>query len=293
MWRPDILALAERLTSEFGLEFEATSKAASENWPGFELRPAGMRREVSFAVDVTLGWRSIAVKLVPGAFAGPLVSAMGMADEGARDTFLKLAALCTSSRAAVTLTVDGRELDLQSDSSWPADWRRVALVLVKSPAVVNTEDYTANDAELGLWTRRYLNLALALMPLEELETSSPLDPEGLPEGAKIRIEVNRYERSRINRAACLELKGSSCIVCRFNFGKAFGSHGEGFIHVHHIVPVSQIGAGYLINPATDLVPLCPNCHAMAHRFDPPATVEFLRGIRFGSAADSDGTTVSS
>lgn len=279
MWRPDIAALADRLTREFGLEFEAASKPPAADWPSFELRPAGVRREISFAVDVALGWRSITLALVPGAFAGPLVSAMGLADEGAQDTFLELAALCTGSRATISLAVDGKELDLQRKDSWPTVWRRLSLVLVKSPAVVNTEDDVANDAELALWTRRYLSLALALMPIEELESDSPLNPDGLPEGARVQIEVNRYERSRINRAACLELHGNSCVVCSFNFGSEFGSHGEGFIHVHHVVPVSKIGVGYLINPATDLVPLCPNCHAMAHRFYPPATVETLRALR--------------
>ena len=40
--------------------------------------------------------------------------------------------------------------------------------------------------------------------------------------------------------------------------------GEGFIHVHHIKPIAEIGTSYVINPATDLVPVCPNCHAMLH-----------------------------
>ena len=41
--------------------------------------------------------------------------------------------------------------------------------------------------------------------------------------------------------------------------------GKGFIHVHHIVPIHTIGKGYKVDPSTDLVPVCPNCHAMLHR----------------------------
>ena len=45
----------------------------------------------------------------------------------------------------------------------------------------------------------------------------------------------------------------------------YGELGQGFIHVHHIVPISKIGKEYKIDPINDLVPVCPNCHAMLHR----------------------------
>ena len=40
---------------------------------------------------------------------------------------------------------------------------------------------------------------------------------------------------------------------RFDFQSAYGALGRDFIHVHHKVPVSLIGAEYVINPVTDLV----------------------------------------
>jgi 5-methylcytosine-specific restriction protein A len=204
---------------------------------------------------------------------------MGEADRGARATFRALAEVCMSARATVSLNVNGIGVDPLDAPGWPPDWRRASLTLVKSPAVVNTEDHDANDRELRKWTHRYFSLALALMPVEELEPDPPRDLEGLPEGARIRIETNRYERSRINRAACIEIHGDSCLACDFNFGEVYGEIGQGYIHVHHVTPVSQLGPNYHINPASDLVPLCPNCHGMAHRFDPPASIEMLRRIR--------------
>jgi 5-methylcytosine-specific restriction protein A len=45
----------------------------------------------------------------------------------------------------------------------------------------------------------------------------------------------------------------------------YGEIGKGFIHVHHIVPIHKIGKEYKINYIEDLVPVCPNCHAMLHR----------------------------
>jgi 5-methylcytosine-specific restriction protein A len=54
--------------------------------------------------------------------------------------------------------------------------------------------------------------------------------------------------------------------------------------VHHLIPVSKLGEGYRINPKTDLVPLCPTCHGVAHRRTPPWTIEELREMIARAAA---------
>jgi len=41
--------------------------------------------------------------------------------------------------------------------------------------------------------------------------------------------------------------------------------------------ISSISKGYEVDPENDLVPVCPNCHAMLHRHDPPYTVAELKG----------------
>ena len=55
-----------------------------------------------------------------------------------------------------------------------------------------------------------------------------------------------------------------------------GEIGKNFIHVHHLTPISTIGKEYELNVDTDLVPVCPNCHYMLHRKDPPYTIEELK-----------------
>jgi predicted HNH restriction endonuclease len=95
---------------------------------------------------------------------------------------------------------------------------------------------------------------------------------------RIFIEVNIYERSAINRQVCIIINGCICKVCAFDFEKTFGAIGSGFIHVHHVVPVSMLGEGYLIDPSKDLVPVCPNCHAMLHKSNPPYTIEKIKKI---------------
>lgn len=85
------------------------------------------------------------------------------------------------------------------------------------------------------------------------------------EGAKKTIIVNQYERNPMARQKCIEANGCRCKVCGMDFEEIYGEIGRGFIHVHHIVPISTIGETYQIDPVNDLIPVCPNCHAMLHR----------------------------
>ncbi|MEZ8547374.1 HNH endonuclease [Vibrio sp. T3Y01] len=101
---------------------------------------------------------------------------------------------------------------------------------------------------------------------------------GYFEGALQTVKVNRFERNQKARDVCISHHGASCKVCDINFVQTYGNLGAGFIHVHHIVPISEICNEYEIDPVNDLVPVCPNCHAMLHRKTPPLTVEQLREI---------------
>jgi len=73
-----------------------------------------------------------------------------------------------------------------------------------------------------------------------------------------------------------------------NFADRYGEIGDGFIHVHHLRPISSIGAEYVIDPISDLRPLCPNCHAMVHRRAPAITIEELREVLRLRVAGEDG-----
>lgn len=114
--------------------------------------------------------------------------------------------------------------------------------------------------------------------------NQPLPEEILPsdkyaEGAVREILTNAYERDEKARREAIRHHGCACKVCGFDFESAYGSIGYGFIHVHHIVPLSSIGKEYIVNPKTDLVPVCPNCHAMIHRKRPPFLVEEMRVLK--------------
>lgn len=101
-------------------------------------------------------------------------------------------------------------------------------------------------------------------------------PERYFEGASKGISVNSYERNREARKKCIEYHGYICAVCSFDFKKFYGEIGTDYIHVHHIVSLHAIKEAYEVNPVKDLIPVCPNCHAMIHRTQPVLTVEQLK-----------------
>ncbi|MFT3882758.1 MAG: HNH endonuclease [Gemmatales bacterium] len=127
---------------------------------------------------------------------------------------------------------------------------------------------------------------------EEVDTS-----QKIIEGAKYQITVNVYERDPLARQLCIEKHGTNCAICGFSFGAVYGPVAVGFVHVHHLRPLSEIGEEYEINPIEDLRPVCPNCHAVLHRRVPAYSIEevqvFIRqqsnlGKAFGGWADSEG-----
>lgn len=98
------------------------------------------------------------------------------------------------------------------------------------------------------------------------------------EGAGQKVVVNRYERDKKAREACIEYWQAKCSVCDFRFVDMYGELGKDFIHVHHIMPLSEISESYQVNPKEHLRPVCPNCHAMLHKRKPPYGIEELREI---------------
>ena len=106
-------------------------------------------------------------------------------------------------------------------------------------------------------------------------------PEQVPsgeyrEGAVRQVLVNAYEGDRAARRACIEYHGLACAVCGLRLEERYGRLGAGFIHVHHVVPISGLGPDYKLDSIEDLRPVCPNCHAILHRQRPPLSIEELR-----------------
>lgn len=110
-------------------------------------------------------------------------------------------------------------------------------------------------------------------------------PEEIPqvaatfsEGSATTISINKYERNVTARKICIEHYGCACQICKFDFYKFYGNLGEGLIHVHHLKPLAQIGEGYQVDPIKDLIPVCPNCHAVIHRKKETISVDDIKLI---------------
>jgi 5-methylcytosine-specific restriction protein A len=85
------------------------------------------------------------------------------------------------------------------------------------------------------------------------------------EGKKKLYYTTKYERNPYNKAVAILLHGTTCMVCGFNFEKVYGEVGLNYIEVHHIIPLSSRDEEISINPKTDFVCACSNCHRMIHR----------------------------
>ncbi len=271
--------LAERVSVETGLAFTGSEGRDNDGRRWFELLPAEHPAGQTFTLRTVVGWRRIDVHFRPGNFAADLVEAMRAVDETGRHTFRSVLGACCDAGAEVGLTVNGVASDLGDEAIWAVPWRSFGLVISKGMLSINEGDVEADMLQIDLWTSRAAAAIFALLPLEvNLDDAEEESREviGLPEGAKTRIEVNRYERDRRNRAAALAIHGYCCKACDMEMGGRYGPAAAGLIEVHHVTPVSELGPGYIINPKTDLTPLCPNCHSVAHRRSPPYSVVELR-----------------
>lgn len=137
----------------------------------------------------------------------------------------------------------------------------------------------------GHWTLAGLINAPDIYPDEALPDSP------FKEGASKKVTVNRYERNEKARLACLKHYGYSCKACSFNFEKTFGVLGRQQIHVHHTIPISTLGVDYQVDPIEHLVPLCPNCHHMVHRREPPFSITELKLMLDAASSESEPSRI--
>ena len=239
------------------------------------LRPSDLEEGNGFAIIVSRTARQIEASFKADNFAGRLIRKMSQVDASARGTFNVLLEQARKDVNHIYLEVSGSSVEALPESGEP--WSGFGLDVTCRLPGAKLSEVALMDVALKV-ASICMTMALSLLAVETASTGELDDIRGLPEGARIRVEVNRYERSPVNRAACLQYYGATCLACGFDFKSFYGDIGEGYIQVHHRTPVSQMNDSYFVNPVTDLVPVCANCHAMVHRHDPPMPVEDLRDL---------------
>ena len=181
----------------------------------------------------------------------------------------------------------GGEPDLQqspSTSNWAARFPSVFRIAGEQDLARAGQLILRSRTALGPSTRKKANRRPEYIAAEEL----PPDAK-YAEGATRRVLVNAFERNRQAREACLRYYGRSCAACSFNFEANYGEATAGYIQVHHVIPIAQVGTEYQLNPIRDLRPVCPNCHAVIHRREPPFSVEEIKAmLRNNGAKGSPG-----
>jgi 5-methylcytosine-specific restriction protein A len=228
----------------------------------------------SFIVRFRPGWRSAEAVFIPGTFAAPLITQMGNASKEGRATFKAFLRALVSRRMWSTFRINGKDVLPDATVVWPPQWITCELSVRTPHLVVNPDDIAQIHS---LITDTVIPLFSMLAALIGVDDSTPASTSAL-EGRAVQSIVTRYERKQINREACIAIKGTNCVVCGFNFFARYGLLGNGYIEVHHTTPVSSMGPEYAIDVATELEPLCANCHAMAHREEPPVSIARLRSI---------------
>ncbi len=210
----------------------------------------------------------------PEKYGGVFIRSMAGRSEESKESFVQFAHLMQDKGAKVTIAIDHTPVLIDAFKTYSGMWSSLSIKATKVPIAENEKFSYSQIA--GEWGSLMIGMVLSMADIVLVDEIESIQPTGKAEGNKYKVTSNRYERSRINRKLCLERQGYNCCVCGMNFENKYGSVGHHFIHVHHVIPVSQLGDGYIIDPTKDLVPVCPNCHAMLHRKDPPYLPDELR-----------------
>ena len=145
------------------------------------------------------------------------------------------------------------------------------------------ENYGSNGFYLGKYPNYDNDDDFIDQAVEFFSLLSPVCGEDqlFSEGACRQATRSVYERNSLARKICIEFHRStegiiSCNVCGFDFHQKYGDLGKDFIHIHHKTLLSSKPT--MIDPKNDLIPVCPNCHAMIHAKNPPYTPEELMNL---------------
>jgi len=278
-------ATAEKVASRLEALFGVAFRGSIEEFEGgtyLSIRPVEPARPNGFSITIARTPARVEAMFRADSFSKALIRQLSMADSVMKETFSALRSGAETAGYRVNVMVGGEVIPAGTalpESGWSTfDLECDQVLRDRPPQGFGQVDVLCSAASACV------GLLLSLLQLENLASAGD-DGEGLPEGAKVKVHVNRYERSPVNRAACLAYYGFKCQVCGMDFESQYGEVGANYIEVHHLTPVSQLGENYRVNAVRDLIPVCCNCHAIIHRRDPPMAPAALKQLLLARSAE--------
>lgn len=265
--------LKNRLENQYDIPFSVRSGYENrEPWVSVAPENKGKHLfiiKLSFSNEIRL-----LIDFIPQTFSAGAIRSMAKADEDKKRMFCNFASLAYNKKAKILLRINDVKYNPVDYKQWPIEWNDFEANMEIFPICIFPEkpDYKSLVLEWGT-----ISMGMFLSLFDIVNTGENQN-KGYIEGNKVQVLSSKYERNRFNRALCLENYGYKCQICDFDFEKTYGEMGKEFIHVHHIVPLSKMGESHIIDPIKDMIPVCPNCHSMLHRSDPPISPEVLKNI---------------
>ena len=102
--------------------------------------------------------------------------------------------------------------------------------------------------------------------------------EGWEEGGRVGVALSRAERDPATRKLALRHYGCECHACGYVPPDGMTPT---VIEIHHLHPLAE---GRRRTTLEDLIPLCANCHRLAHDESPPIPIARLRALAERTAA---------
>lgn len=260
-------AIKKELEAFFDVPFDVKYKTEYHD-PSYYISPYNELEEL-FEVKVLFRQKiRMIIEIEPQKYAAAMVSEINHADDCKKSLFISYVEQVRRKSDKVEFFINQEAKDITNPKVWDESWTKFRIRATQIIA-----DSIDAEKEIHLvqeWSKLAVGLVLSLLEISNIEELKHA------EGKITEIVQNRYERNPVNRELCLSANGYICKICGFDFEKVYGRIGHDFIHVHHIEMVSSFGGEYFLDPVTDMIPVCPNCHAMLHKENPPIRPERLK-----------------
>lgn len=125
------------------------------------------------------------------------------------------------------------------------------------------------------WDLLGLNINVEEIQRPDYDDEAELAYTDLEGRIYLKTHLFRERSSKCVSAFKRSLKSFECSLCGFDFEKAYGEVGRGFIEAHHIIPVATAGEREV--RIEDYRAVCSNCHRMIHRIYPKVLTNLQGG----------------